>query len=137
MLYPDKIADSFIKLVAANDYFDDKRVVKAYPEATKPTLLKHAVIAVGIKEINIDEASVGESVKRGSVSVFANIYIPFCVHDVRCEEVVSQICRAACDWSIISISASEMTADVKTQCRILKTVFTFNGEIFFGGDDDE
>lgn len=137
MFYLDKIVGAFIENVKLNHYFDDKRVIEAYPEATKPTLLKSVCVAVGIKEITADENSVGESIKHGAIGIYANIYIPFSVSNACADEVLCQICRAVNDWSIASIAVSEMTADMKTQCRVVKSVLTFNGEFSFGGDDDE
>lgn len=135
MIYPDKIVDDFIDAARENEYFDDKKILRAYPPSVKPTLQKSPCVAVGIKEIRLDEAAVGQSVKRGSVSIFADVYIPFICKNASAEEIVCNLCRGAERFGISSISAGGAFYDAKTECFVTKTAFTFSDEIMIGGYD--
>lgn len=136
MIYPDKITGEFIEALNKNNFFSGKKIVRAFPMAVKPTLLSAPVIAIGIKEMLFDEASVGESVKRGSIGISADIYIPFLCSDVSAEKIVCEICKSVNFLGITAISVSNTAYDMKTQCLSVKTVFTFNGEFMLGGNDE-
>ena len=77
MIYAERIMTDFIELITADEYFKDIQILRAYPGGIKSTLLENAVVAVGLKEINVEDSSLGESVKTGTISVFANIYVPY------------------------------------------------------------
>lgn len=137
MIFPDEIIDDFIGRLKLNAYFDDKKIMRAFPHSVKPTLPRRAAVVAGIKEIALDEASIGENVKRGSISIYANIYIPFTLNGVNAEKIVCQICKSIDDFNIASIRVSETAPDMKTECYVTKTVFTFNDEFMLGGVSDE
>lgn len=136
MIYPDKITADFIDMIKANSFFNDINIIGAFPNRVKPTLLSKPVIAVQIKEMVFDEAAVGESVKRGSAGVSADIYIPFLCAEFRADKIVCEICKSVDSLGITAISVAETVSDMKTQCFLIKTVFTFNGEFLFGGGDE-
>lgn len=136
MIYPSKIINQLIEIFKADDYLGDIKIVRAFEPPIKPTLLKTPAIALGIKEINIDEACVGGDAKRGSVSIFANIYIPIKCRGASAEEIMCRICACADCFGIASVSAGEMVFDSKTECFAVKTAIAFNGEIMIGGNDE-
>ena len=133
MIYPNRIIEDFIYKLRENDYFYDKKIVRAYPVEAKETLIKAPIISVGIKEMKFDESSIGDNIKFGNISVGANIYIPFSANDITSEEIVCELCKSVDEFNIVSIKASEIKANTDLNCFIVKTVFTFNDEIQFGG----
>ena len=137
MIHAGRIVSDFIEKIKADKYFNDIQVTRAYPNAIKPTLLKNAVVAVGIKEINVDENSLGENIKAGTVSLFANIYVPYSFDKGNFEKIVFRICSIASDFNIVSVNISEISTNSVAECFVMKAVFTFNNEICFKDDEDE
>lgn len=114
-----------------------KRLCVRFPILLSLLFQEAAAVVAGIKEIALDEASIGENVKRGSILIYANIYIPFTLNGVNAEKIVCQICKSIDDFNIASIRVSETAPDMKTECYVTKTVFTFNDEFMLGGVSDE
>ncbi|MDE6123947.1 MAG: hypothetical protein K2G22_01785 [Eubacterium sp.] len=137
MINAERMMPDFIELITADEYFKDIQVTRAYPGVIKPTLLKNAVVAVGIKEINVEDSSLGENVKTGSISVFANIYVPYSFDKSNFEKIVFRICSNVAEFNIVSVNVSEITANSASECFVMKAVFTFNNELCFRNDEDE
>ena len=137
MMKAQNILADFIERIKADEYFGDIRVTRAYPDTVKPTLLKKAVVAVGIKSIDIDENSIGQDIKAGSYSVFSNIYVPYFFDKRAMEQIVFRICRDISDLNIVAIEISKISANSVAECFVMKAVFTFNDNLSFGDDDNE
>ncbi|MDE7124220.1 MAG: hypothetical protein K2N83_01855, partial [Eubacterium sp.] len=119
MINAERIMPDFIELITADEYFKDIQVTRAYPGVIKPTLLKNAVVAVGIKEINVEDSSLGENVKTGSISVFANIYVPYSFDKSNFEKIVFRICSNVAEFNIVSVNISEITANSASECFVM------------------
>lgn len=137
MIYAERIITDFIELITADEYFKDIQIIRAYPGVIKPTLLKNAVVAVGMKEINVEDSSLGENVKTGTISVFANIYVPYSFDKSKFEKIVFRICRNVAEFNIVAVKISEITVNSASECFVMKVVFTFNDELCFRDDEDE
>ena len=134
MIKAENILSDFIEKLEADEFFEDVRIKRAYPDEIKPTLLKKAVVALGIKSIEVDENSIGQDIKSGSYSVFADIFIPYSFDKQSFERIVFKICADICGLNLVAIEISGITADATAECYTMKTLFTFNGEICFKGD---
>lgn len=137
MIKAENILNEFLSRILDDRYFADIQITRAYPNSFKPTILKNTAVAVGIKSIELDENSLNESVKAGSFSVFADIFLPFEYDKAVPESIVFRICRDVSDFNIVSISISEIKANSLAQCYVMRAIFTFNNEIEFGGDCNE
>lgn len=137
MIKAENILNEFLSHILDDRFFADIQVTRAYPDAVKPTLLKKAAVAVGVQSIELDDNSVYQSVKAGTFSVFADIFIPFDFSRTVPESIVFRICRDVAEFHIASIRISEIKANDILQCFVMRAVFTFNNEISFGGQNDE
>lgn len=137
MVKAEKILTDFIGRILDDRFFADVQITRAFPAAIKPTVLKNAAIAVGIKGIDIDDNSLGGNVKTGTFSVFADIFVPFSDDKTTPERFVFRICRDTADFNIVSIRVSEIKINSTAECYVMRSVFTFNNEISFWGDEDE
>lgn len=137
MIKAENILNEFLSRILDDRYFADIQITRAYSNSFKPTILKNTAVAVGIKSIELDENSLNESVKAGSFSVFADIFLPFEYDKAVPESIVFRICRDVSDFNIVSISISEIKANSLAQCYVMRAIFTFNNEIEFGGDCNE
>lgn len=134
MIKAENILSDFIGRLEADDFFEDIRISRAYPDEIKPTQLKKAVVAVGIKNIEVDENSVGQDIKSGSYSVFADIFVPHSFDKQSFEKIVFRICTDICELNLVAIEISGVTFNTTAECYMMKSLFTFNDEICFKGD---
>ena len=134
MIKTENILSDFINRLETDKFFDNVRITRAYSDKIKPTQLKKAVVAVGIKNIEVDDNSLGQGIKTGSYSVFANIYIPHSYDRLSFEQIVFRICRNISELNVVAIEISAVTADSTAECLVMKSVFTFNDEICFKED---
>ena len=134
MIKTENILSDFMNKLEADDFFEDVRLTRAYPDVIKPTQLKKAVVAVGIKSIEVDENSVGQNIKSGSYSIFADIFVPYSYDKQGMEQIVFRICRDIAELNMVAIEVSGITVNSTAECFVMKSVFTFNDEICFKED---
>lgn len=65
----------------------------------------------------------------GSISVFADIFVPLKTDNGRACDIFSRLCRCFGRYNVISVSAQRITVDMNTASYVMKTAFTFNDEI--------
>ena len=121
--------DKLIEVISADDYFNDIKIIKAYPCSIAPTRIVTETVALGFDEIRLSSASVDESGRAGDLSVFVDIFIPIKTDNSRASEIFARICKCFYAYNILSVSAQRIAVDVNTASYVLKTVFTFNDEI--------
>ncbi|MCD7797422.1 MAG: hypothetical protein LUG95_07490 [Clostridiales bacterium] len=129
--------DDFVELMRSDSYFDDVKIVRAYPFTIRLTMLKESIVAVGFSNIEIEPYSVGGNDGCGKVKLFADIYVPLDDMSKRTNEILTHICRAAESMNISSILAERIYADKETMSYVLKTEIEFYGDIVFGGGGGE
>ena len=134
MIKTKNILADFIARLETDEFFKNVRITRAYPDSIKPTQLKKAVIAVGIKNIEVDENSLGQDIKSGSYSIFADIFVPYSYDKQTFERIVFRICADISELNLVAIEISGVTANTTAECYVMKSVFTFNDEISFKGE---
>ena len=134
MIKTEHILTDFMDILEADEFFKNARITRAYPDTVKPTRLKKATVAVGIKNIEVDESSVGQSVKSGSYSIFADIFVPYTYDKQSFERIVFRICADISELNLVAIEVSGISADPTAECYMMKSVFTFNDELCFKGE---
>lgn len=136
MIKAENILSAFLGKILDDKFFADIQITRAFPGVIKPTLLKNAVIAVGLKSLEADESSLGDNVKTGSFSIFTDIYVPFSDDLTTAEKIIFRICKNTAAFNISAVSISEMSADSLAECYVMRAVFTFNSELDFRGEYD-
>lgn len=74
MFFDEKI-DETIEILKRDSFFDDMRIIKAYPCATKPTRLEKNIIAVSPGETVMNNISVGQCVLYGNYEIRFDIFV--------------------------------------------------------------
>lgn len=129
----DTLLDELIGIIKGDTYFDNIRVIKAYPSDIKPTRLNCPYIALGLSEIDMNSSSIDSSQRSGTISVFADIYVSGrCDGAIICD-VFTRLCEVLSCFNVLSIKAGRTQYDTYTQANVLKGVITFDDEITFGG----
>ncbi len=136
MMMNDSVS-SFIERLKKCPDLDGVRILSSYPCAIKPTQLDRAVIAVGFCDADMSSSGLGEDSRAGCYSVFADIFLPWKKDNSVMGDIFKNICLCVGDMNILSIKADRIAVDKATASFVLKSVFTFNEEIDFGGDDGE
>lgn len=136
MINAENFVNAIISKIKENSFFDDKKVIQAFPDVQKATALRKPVIAVGLKEISVGDSSIGQQIKTGNISISANVFIPFSCTGCSAEKCICEICKSVIGCGISAVRISECAADSYAQCFTVQSVFTFNDEIAFGGEFD-
>lgn len=126
--------NDFISAVKKSSALRDVKFIRVYPTNDKPTMLDETVVAVGIDKIELENESIGSETKHGSVSIFADIYVPVNKQSSKMTDILSSICSAVSSPCISGIKAGRIEYDNTARAYVLKSVFTFNDEIEFGGE---
>lgn len=130
----DKITTELINAVKQNEYFNDINVIAAYPKGKKPTRLERICIAFGISEVNISSAYIDEHERTGTVTVFADIFVPLKYDCGIMPVIFSKMCESLSGFNILSITAGRISTDSDIQAYLLKAAVTVGDIITFGGD---
>lgn len=126
------VSNDLITRLRQNSYFEDTVLCCSFPKTVKPTLLSHPAIAVSVCSVNFDEASLGDNVMAGTVSVSADVFIPALLRNqISLDEFVSQICKSAAGMRIVSVSCEKPQSNKYAECIEQKIIITFNDEICF------
>lgn len=133
MINAENMIDNIITKLSESSFFSDKKVIRAYSKKEKPILLDYPVIAVGLFRVDFENAALGQDVKAGEYTVFADVFIPYSAcADIKTEEIVSQICKSVSLYSISSVYVEEPRSSKYAQCITQRVRISFNDEIFFG-----
>jgi hypothetical protein len=137
MMNINSLLDDMLEKINANSFFDDMKIIKAYPCSVKPTRLNNVYISLGINKIDIKPYEIDDVNKAGEVSVFADIFVPIRMDNACMSEIFSRLCTVLEEYNVIGISADRITADNDIQAYVLKTSITFSDEVIFGGEGNE
>ncbi|MGN1421500.1 MAG: hypothetical protein ACI4XC_08310 [Eubacterium sp.] len=137
MLNIKTLLDDFVSALRKDGYFDDIKIVCAYPYTPRPTELKDSIVAVGFSDISFESDRIGESSRYGQVKIFADIFVPFGEDSKKACEIFARICEAISSYNVVAVSAQRTYANKETASYIMKTEIAFNGEILFGGGSGE
>lgn len=129
----DTILDELIRLIKSDDYFDNIKVIKAYPSDVKPTRLNSPYIAVGLGEVDMHSSSIDSAQRSGQISVFADVYVSGREDGAIIYDIFTRLCKVLSCFNVLSIKADRTQYDTYTQANVLKGVITFDDEITFGG----
>lgn len=137
MLNIKTLLDDFVSALRKDSYFDNIKIISAYPYTSRPTELKENVVAVGFSDISLEPDGVGESSRYGQVKIFADIFVPFGVDSRKASEIFTHICEVLNCYNVVSVSAYRTFANKETASYVMKSEIAFNGEIMFGGGSGE
>lgn len=111
----------------ACEYFADKKVFAARQSKQKPTVPDKAAVVCGIAQIKARDVSLGQNIKAGEISVFADVCAPFHMRGFDFEQAAQEIIRAWCGAQTpAAISVSEVRADADMQCFIMRVGVAFS-----------
>lgn len=125
----EEIVEQIINTVKSDDFFNDVKIIKAYPNSNYPTRLGCDIVAVGLDEIQLCKRGIDELDNAGEISVFVDIFTPVKTEITRASEIFTRLCKCLYCYNLVSISAQRIITDSERAAFVLKTKFTFNDEI--------
>lgn len=132
-MYLTNEIDALISQLNTNSYFDEIKIIKAFPYTDKPTRLNKIVVAVSPSKINAENISTGGECLYGEYSIDFDIFIPVNKGTPVDTSVIEQLICTVAVCCPKAVSVSEITANNNIFCYTAKCTFTFSGEIAIGG----
>lgn len=126
-----------VDTLKADPFFDDIKLVRAYPYMTKPTMPEEAIIAISIGEVKLKPCHIGEDSLMIELSLWTDIYVPFSLGTELGCDIFSRLCECVGRISPKCISSSRMVADKESGCYLLQCEITFDRELEVGGERGE
>jgi hypothetical protein len=132
-MYLAKEIDVLTEALRENSYFDNVKIVKAYPYLNKATRLSKTVIAISPAGIDAKNISIGDENLFGDYSIAFDVFIPIQSGSPIESSVIEQLLVTMSKCYPVGISVSEISVNNDISCCTAKCIFTFNGEIGIGG----
>lgn len=104
--------------------------ITAYPATAKPTLLKSAVAAFSLYDVQSEQEGLGADVQSGQIKIQVSVFVPFKNKNENGTALLEKICRVICsEFCILGIKITETEPDADTECTVTRAVFTLDDEI--------
>lgn len=136
-MYLTEEIDALIAQLKTNQFFENIKIVKAFPYINKPTRLSKTVIAVSPSKISAENISIGSESLFGDYSVDFDIFIPIQEGTPVDTAVIEQLLCTLSSCYLKAAAVSEITADNTISCCTAKCTLTFSGEIFTEGESKQ
>lgn len=104
--------------------------ITAYPKTAKPALLKSAVAAFSVCDIQSQPEGLGSDVQSGQIKIQVSVYVPYKNKSENGMALLEKICRVICSkFCILGIKTGKAEPDSDTECTVSRAVFTLDDEI--------
>lgn len=131
----DSLVSDLIEKIKADEFFADITVGKSYSAAVKPTCPARAAVVCGFVGGSVQNTALEEDVKAGSITLFADIYVPWSMRGFDMAQAVSRICAAAFSDNVCAVKLNEAHSHTKAQCFVRRTEITYSDIFEFAGGD--
>lgn len=136
-MYLNKKMQSIVNMLSQDSYFDNVKIIKAYPDVSKPTRLRQTVICVLPSEMDAENISVGNACLYGRYSVCIDAFVPQNFGSPCVQTVIEHVVDALKDEMPCGIKVSPIRVNHSLFCYSVSCCLTFCGEINFKGDDND
>ncbi len=131
----DSLVLSLIEKIKADDFFADVAVGKSFGAVVKPTCPGKASIVCGLVCGNVQSTALEQDIKAGSITLFADIYVPWNMKSFDIQQAVSRICAAAYEKNVSGIKLNEAHSHTKAQCIVQRAEITYSDAFELTGGD--
>ena len=128
----DSLLSELIEKIKADEFFADITVGKTYGAATCP---ERATVICGFVGGSVQNKALEQDIKAGSITLFADIYVPWSMHGFDIAQAVSRICAAAYSDNVSAVKLNEAHSHTKAQCFVRRTEITYSDIFKFAGGD--
>ncbi len=126
MIRVDNLISGLIEKIKADEFFADIAVDKSYGAVVKPTCPVRAAIVCGLVCGSVQSTALEQDIKSGSITLFADIYVPWSMKDFDVQQAVSRICAAAYEENVSGIKLNEVRSHTKAQCIVQRAEITYS-----------
>lgn len=131
----DSLLSELIEKIKADEFFADITVGKSYGAAVKPTCSERATVICGFVGGSVQNTALEQDIKAGSITLFADIYVPWSMHGFDIAQAVSRICAAAYSDNVSAVKLNEPTRTQRQQALFRRTEITYSDIFKFAGGD--
>ncbi len=135
MIRVDNLISGLIEKIKADEFFADIAVGKSYGAVVKPTCPVRAAIVCGLVCGSVQSTALEQDIKSGSITLFADIYVPWSMKDFDVQQAVSRICAAAYEENVSGIKLNEVRSHTKAQCIVQRAEITYSDAFELTGGD--
>lgn len=126
MIEAKSLVSNLVERIKADDFFQNTSVCRAYGTELKPTCSAGAVIVCGTVSADIQNAAIEQDIKAGSVTLFADIYVPWNMKNYDMQQAVARICAAAYSDNAVGVKLNEARSHKKAQCIMQRAEITYS-----------
>ncbi|MBR3148969.1 MAG: hypothetical protein IKF64_02275 [Eubacterium sp.] len=134
MYLTDKVS-SIISLLCGDEYFEDKKVIAAFPFAYKPTRFGKIIVTVSPHGIEAENISAGGHCLYGKASVSVDVFVPHETGSSVVNDVIEHIIDAVADTRPCTIKVSPVSSKDELSSYTASCVLTYKSLIEFGGNN--
>lgn len=112
--------------------FDGRDVIfiTAYPNVSKPSLLKSAVASFSVYDVETQTEGLGSEFQAGQIKVQASIYVPYRNKTENPDGIAEKICTVICsEFNIAGVKITKTEPDEDTECLVKHVIFTIDDEV--------
>lgn len=107
--------------------------ITSYPKTAKPTLLKSAVAAFSVYDVQSEQEGLGADIQSGQIKIQVSVFVPYKNKSENGNALLEKICRTICSaFCILGIKITKTETDDDTECTVTRAVFTLDDEILRG-----
>lgn len=129
MIKLDELCSLALDKLRADEYFEGFGLTCAFEPLERPTVPAKPAVVCGIAQVSAQTSALEGECAAGSVSLFADIYIPFDLRgfDIRQAAVRALKCLAA--RPAVRFEMGQVRADNAAECFVMRVTVAFSGEI--------
>lgn len=120
-----------------DSFFENVRIVRAYPYVTKPTEPSQPAVAINIGGISCRPCHIGDDSLATKLDIYADIYVPFKLGGDYVSDIFCRLCECVRGLGVQSIITKRTTADIKSGCYVMECSIGFERELELGGEQGE
>ena len=125
MIKLDELCSLALDKLRADEYFEGFGLTCAFEPLERPTVPAKPAVVCGIAQVSAQTSALEEECAAGSVSLFADIYIPFDLRgfDIRQAAVRALKCLAA--RPALRCEIAPVRADNAAECGLMRVTVAF------------
>lgn len=130
MIDLSKCAELFADTARSGISDENVIFITSYPKTAKPTLLKSAVAAFSVCDIQSEQEGLGADIQSGQIKIQVSVFVPYKNNGENGNVLLEKICRVICSkFCILGIKITQTEPDADTECTVTRAVFTLDDEI--------
>ena len=125
--------DLIIDILSSSDYFDDVKIISAYPSEKKPTLIKKPGITISFKSVEINESFYLDSCRNKKITLGINFYLPLTMDSIEITGFLTNVIELLVfknELDVNSVKCAEPSYNREIDAFMVKSEFQINEPLY-------